>query len=62
MSLYGRDFIRQAHNLLKVEDNNDDNKENDDEVDVQFQENGYLFLSSSMAGKEQLQQNNQQEE
>jgi len=56
MSLYGRDFLRQAHNLLRVDDGNNDD---DDEVDVQFQEHGYLFLSSSMAGKDQLLANNQ---
>ena len=50
MSLYGRDFLRQAHNLLKVDD---------DEVDVQFHEHGYLFLASTVEGKEQLIQNNQ---
>ena len=49
MSLYGRDFLRQAHDVLKVDD---------DEVDVQFQEHGYLFLASSKQGKEQLIQNN----
>mmetsp|Transcript_6820 Transcript_6820/g.11949 ORF Transcript_6820/g.11949 Transcript_6820/m.11949 type:complete len:401 (+) Transcript_6820:118-1320(+) len=48
MSLYGRDFLRQAHDVLKVDD---------DEVDVQFQEHGYLFLASSKQGKEQLIQN-----
>jgi FAD-dependent oxidoreductase domain-containing protein 1 len=52
MSLYGRDFLRQAHNLLRVD-------ENDDEVDVQFQEHGYLFLSSTNAGKDQLLANHQ---
>lgn len=49
MSLYGRDFLRQANELLRVDD---------DEVDVQFQEHGYLFLAASTAGKEQLVQNN----
>ena len=55
MSLYGRDFLRQAHNLLRV-DNAD---KGDDEVDVQFQEHGYLFLASSVEGKRQLIQNHQ---
>ncbi|KAL9187442.1 hypothetical protein ACHAXT_001545 [Thalassiosira profunda] len=49
MSLYGRDFLRDAHNLLKVDD---------EEVDVQFQEHGYLFLAASEAGKQQLVENN----
>mmetsp|Transcript_17859 Transcript_17859/g.38595 ORF Transcript_17859/g.38595 Transcript_17859/m.38595 type:complete len:397 (+) Transcript_17859:386-1576(+) len=45
MSLYGRDFLHQASTLLRVDD---------EEVDVQFQEHGYLFLASSTEGKEQL--------
>jgi len=54
MSLYGRDFLRNAHHLLQV----DDDKE-DDDVDVQFQEHGYLFLASTPTGREQMIQNNQ---
>lgn len=50
MSLYGRDFLRDAHDILKVDD--------DEDVDVQFQEHGYLFLASTPAGKEQLIKNN----
>jgi FAD-dependent oxidoreductase domain-containing protein 1 len=50
MTLYGRDFLRRAHDLLRVDD---------DEVDVQFQEHGYLFLASSEMGREQLIRNNQ---
>ncbi|EED88199.1 hypothetical protein THAPSDRAFT_264439, partial [Thalassiosira pseudonana CCMP1335] len=46
MSLYGRDFLRNAGSLLK------------DEIDLQFQEHGYLFLSSTLEGKEQMIQNN----
>mmetsp|Transcript_11128 Transcript_11128/g.18022 ORF Transcript_11128/g.18022 Transcript_11128/m.18022 type:complete len:481 (+) Transcript_11128:271-1713(+) len=53
MSLYGRDFLRQAHHLLKVHD--DDNEI----IDVQFQEHGYLFLASSQKGKEQLIRNHE---
>ena len=48
MSLYGRDFLREAHTLLKVDD---------EDVDVQFQENGYLFLAASPDGKQQMIQN-----
>lgn len=57
MSLYGRDFLRQAHNLLRVVGDNDE--KDDDMVDVQFQEHGYLFLASTMAGRDQLLHNNQ---
>jgi FAD-dependent oxidoreductase domain-containing protein 1 len=56
MSLYGRDFLRNASELLKV-DNQD--SEEEEEVDVQFQEHGYLFLAATNEGKEQLIQNNQ---
>ncbi|KAL7531020.1 hypothetical protein ACHAXR_007090 [Thalassiosira sp. AJA248-18] len=49
MSLYGRDFLREAHDILRVDD---------DEVDLQFQEHGYLFLAASSKGKAQLIQNN----
>ena len=48
MSLYGRDFLREAHTLLKVDD---------EDVDVQFQEYGYLFLAASPDGKQQMIQN-----
>lgn len=54
MSLYGRDFLRNASELLRVEESEDD-----DVVDVQFQEHGYLFLAASNEGKELLIQNNQ---
>jgi glycine/D-amino acid oxidase-like deaminating enzyme len=50
MSLYGRDFLRNASDLLRVED---------EDVDVQFQEHGYLFLSSSEKGAEVMMQNNE---
>lgn len=48
-SIYGRDFLRAAQDLLKADD---------EDADVQFQEHGYLFLASSTKGKEQLIQNN----
>ena len=32
MSLYGRDFLRQAHNLLRVDDGNNDDDDDDDRV------------------------------
>lgn len=51
MTLYGRDFLRRAHDLLRVD--------GDDEVDVQFQEHGYLFLAASASGREQMIRNNQ---
>ena len=54
MTLYGRDFLRRAHELLRVNDDDDE----EEEVDVQFQERGYLFLASSGAGREQLIANN----
>ena len=41
MSIYGRDFLRSAHELLRVDE---------EEVDVQFQEKGYLFLASTESG------------
>jgi len=44
--------LRQAHHLLKLHD------DDDEIIDVQFQEHGYLFLASSKKGKEQLIQNN----
>jgi FAD-dependent oxidoreductase domain-containing protein 1 len=52
MSLYGRDFLRNASELLKVD------PDEEEEVDVQFQEHGYLFLAATNEGKEQLIQNN----
>jgi len=52
MSLYGRDFLRDAARLLSVH-----HPDHDDVVDVQFREHGYLFLSSSLEGKRQLEQN-----
>jgi len=55
MSLYGRDFLRNAHDILKVDNDDDD----EDVVDVQFQEHGYLFLAASEEGREQMIQNNQ---
>ena len=55
MSLYGRDFLRNANTLLRVEDDND---EDDEEIDVQFQEHGYLFMAATSKGREQLIQNN----
>ncbi|KAL3811806.1 hypothetical protein ACHAXA_006786 [Cyclostephanos tholiformis] len=55
MSLYGRDFLRRAHELLRSNDDDDDDEE---EVDVQFQEHGYLFLAASEGGRDQLIRNN----
>ncbi|KAL7471054.1 hypothetical protein ACHAXS_011332, partial [Conticribra weissflogii] len=52
MSLYGRDFLRDAARLLSVH-----RGDHDDVVDVQFQEHGYLFLSSSLEGKRQMERN-----
>ena len=51
MSLYGRDFLRNAHELLRTESNNN--------IDVEFQEHGYLFLASTEAGKEQMIKNHE---
>ena len=56
MSLYGRDFLRTIDDLLRVVPNNND-QDYEDEVDVHFQEHGYLFLASTPQGKEQLIQN-----
>ena len=51
MSLYGRDFLRRAHKTLKSQAVPD--------VDVQFQEHGYLFLTSSESGVLQMTENHQ---
>ena len=50
MSMYGIDFVKNARGLLEVD--GDDGGD-----DLQFQENGYLFLASSEAGKAALQRN-----
>ena len=50
MTLYGRDFLRDAHNLLSTSEH---------ECDVSFQEHGYLFLTSSEKGAQQMKENNQ---
>lgn len=50
MSIYGRDFLRSAKDLLRVDD---------EEFDVQFQEKGYLFLASSEKGAEIMKRNNE---
>lgn len=56
MSLYGRDFLREAGRLLKVAESSDGVEE---DVDVQFREHGYLFLASTSQGKEQLIRNHE---
>jgi glycine/D-amino acid oxidase-like deaminating enzyme len=50
MSLYGRDFLRNADELLRTKDGK--------HYDVQFKEHGYLFLASTSSGREQLIKNN----
>eukprot|EP00804_Cyclotella_cryptica_P019035 CCRYP_014446-RA/>CCRYP_014446-RA protein AED:0.46 eAED:0.36 QI:0/-1/0/1/-1/1/1/0/144 len=50
MSLYGRNFLRSAHELLRVDE---------EEVDVQFQEKGYLFLASTESGAEVMRRNHE---
>ncbi len=50
MSIYGRDFLRSARELLRVDE---------EEVDVQFQEKGYLFLASTETGAEVMRRNHQ---
>lgn len=50
MSMYGRDFLRSSNSLLRVDD---------EEVDVQFQEKGYLFLASSEKGANIMRRNNE---
>ena len=50
MSIYGRDFLRSCNELLRVDD---------EEVDVQFQEKGYLFLASTEKGAEIMKRNNE---
>lgn len=50
MSLYGKTFLRNASELLRVDD---------EDVDVQFQEHGYLFLAATNEGKDHLIRNNQ---
>ncbi|KAL7489862.1 hypothetical protein ACHAW6_016189 [Cyclotella cf. meneghiniana] len=50
MSIYGRDFLRSAHEILRVDE---------EEVDVQFQERGYLFLASTDIGAEVMRRNHQ---
>lgn len=50
MSLYGRDFLRNAGALLRVASDEGD----DSTVDVQFREHGYLFLATTDEGRQQL--------
>lgn len=49
MSLYGRDFLRNANSLLATPSR--------PHVDVQFQEYGYLFLAATPSGVAQMQEN-----
>ena len=42
MSMYGIEFVKNASRLLEVDGEADD---------LQFQENGYLFLASSERGE-----------
>jgi FAD-dependent oxidoreductase domain-containing protein 1 len=46
MSLYGRDFLRNSKELLRVSKG--------DDFDVQFKEHGYLFLATTGSGREQM--------
>ena len=46
ISLYGRDFLRNAGELLRTEDG--------EEYDLQFKEYGYLFLAGTESGKAQM--------
>ncbi|KAL1515151.1 hypothetical protein AB1Y20_004212 [Prymnesium parvum] len=52
MSVYGAQFVKAAPTLLRVDGC-------DDEVDLQFQERGYLFLASSEAGRQTLLRNHE---
>jgi FAD-dependent oxidoreductase domain-containing protein 1 len=51
MSLYGRDFLRNAHTLLATSAQ--------PIVDVHFAEHGYLFLTSTASGVKQMKENHQ---
>jgi FAD-dependent oxidoreductase domain-containing protein 1 len=51
MSVYGRDFLRNASTLLSTTTT----KQQPSVVDVNFVEHGYLFLASTEAGAKQLQ-------
>lgn len=46
MSLYGRDFLRDSDRLLATDDG--------EHYDVQFKENGYLFLAATDSGRDQM--------
>ena len=64
MSMYGRDFLRQAGEMLTptaiIEKSMEDhNGEKDGIVDVQFQEHGYLFLTTNNTGKKTMIENYQ---
>jgi FAD-dependent oxidoreductase domain-containing protein 1 len=50
MCLYGRDFLHSASTMLATEEH---------DVDVNFQEHGYLFLTSSQAGAKQMKANHE---
>lgn len=52
MSMYGMDLLRSANENLSI---NDD----DDPVDVQFHESGYLFLAASEEGRATLLRNHE---
>eukprot|EP00563_Minutocellus_polymorphus_P018332 CAMPEP_0197718324 /NCGR_PEP_ID=MMETSP1434-20131217/2523_1 /TAXON_ID=265543 /ORGANISM="Minutocellus polymorphus, Strain CCMP3303" /LENGTH=453 /DNA_ID=CAMNT_0043302961 /DNA_START=35 /DNA_END=1396 /DNA_ORIENTATION=+ len=49
MSLYGRDFLRGADDLLATKDG--------EHYDVQFKEHGYLFLAGTESGRNQMVKN-----
>jgi FAD-dependent oxidoreductase domain-containing protein 1 len=57
MSAYGRDFLRQVPELLRVHNHNTNHMDN--VPNVHFVEHGYLFLAASDAGVQQLVQNHQ---
>ena len=49
MSLYGRDFVRRASELLSTPEH--------PHCDLHFVEGGYLFLASTEAGRQQMIEN-----
>jgi FAD-dependent oxidoreductase domain-containing protein 1 len=58
MSMYGRDFLRNADTLLSTTTTTTTTTTTEEAVDVQFVEHGYLFLATNKEGKQNMIESN----